>query len=217
MSHMKEPLTPQKEYIIEKVEPNDSAGYLFFKRLFDILASFLLGIILLPVMLLIALAIKLDSRGSALYVQERLGKNGKPFRVLKFRTMYKDAEKEGPRWAELDDSRCTKVGRVLRKYHLDEFPQLWNIFLGHMSFVGPRPERPCFYETFETYIHGFSHRLAVKPGLTGLAQLRRGYDCPPEEKIIHDMEYIETSSFMLDLKLCFLTLRLFFPTGRKNK
>ena len=215
--NMTDMIQPSKEYEIEKVAPNTSWGYLFFKRLFDIVVSFLAGVILIPFFLVIVLLIKIDSPGKAIYRQERLGKNGNQFHVLKFRTMHADAEVDGPRWADKDDERCTKIGKKLRKYHIDELPQLWNVFVGDMSFVGPRPERPYFYQEFETYIHGFSNRLAVKPGLTGLAQLRGGYDLLPEEKIIHDMEYIKKSSLRLDLKLFFSTFIVVLRNGREER
>ena len=135
--------------------------------------------------MIIALVIMIDSPGSPIYIQERLGKNGKPFRMYKFRSMRLDAEDNGPKWADLKDERCTKVGYVLRKCHLDELPQLFNILKNDMSFVGPRPERACFYDKFETYIKGFSNRLEVMPGLTGYAQVNGGYDLTPEEKILY--------------------------------
>ena len=130
--------------------------------------------------------------------------------MVKFRSMGINAEENGPQWADKDDDRCTKVGRVLRKFRLDELPQVWNILKGDMSCVGPRPERPCFYEEFETYIHGFRNRLAVKPGLTGLAQVNGGYDLLPEEKIVLDMEYIANRSLLLDLKCLLKTVGLVF-------
>ena len=151
--------------VLSRTEP--SAGYLFAKRLFDIAASLLAGIVLLVPMLIIAMVVRLDSPGPALFRQERLGKNGKPFTMLKFRSMYLDAEVNGPQWAAVNDHRCTKVGRILRNSRLDELPQLWNILKGDMSFVGPRPERACFYDKFEEYIPGFRNRLQIKPGLTG--------------------------------------------------
>lgn len=187
-----------------------SVGYLFTKRIFDIVASFLAGVILLVPMLIIALVIRMDSPGLALFRQERLGKNGEPFTILKFRSMYLDAEVDGPQWAAVNDHRCTRVGRVLRNSRLDELPQIWNIFKGDMSFVGPRPERACFYTEFETYIPGFHNRLAVKPGLTGLAQVNGGYDLKPEEKIVYDIDYIKNQSLLLDLKCILKTVRLVF-------
>lgn len=199
-----------KEYIIEKVQAVDKPFYLATKRSFDVVVSLIAGIILLIPMLLIGLLVRIDSRGPALFKQERLGKNAKPFMLIKFRSMYINAEDSGPKWAERFDNRCTRVGKFLRKTRLDELPQLWNIFKGDMSFVGPRPERKFFYEQFETYIHGFSNRLVVRPGLTGLAQVNGGYDLEPEEKILYDIEYIKNQSFVLDLKCIIKTVKLIF-------
>lgn len=198
------------EYYIESVSVADRPGYFALKRCFDIVFSLFAGLLLALPMLIIALVIRLDSEGPAIYKQERLGKDGKEFMMYKFRSMQLDAEANGPQWAEESDERCTKVGRILRKTRLDELPQLWNIFIGDMSFVGPRPERAYFYEQFETYIHGFRHRLAVKPGLTGLAQINGGYDLKPEEKILYDMEYIKTMSPLMDLKCIIKTVKLVF-------
>lgn len=184
--------------------------YSFVKRAFDIVCSLLGLVVLMIPMLLISLLIHLDTRGTILYKQERLGKDGKPFMMYKFRTMYLDAEEYGPQWAEKIDHRCTRVGRLLRKTRLDELPQLWNILKGDMSFVGPRPERAYFYNKFETYIKGFSQRTKVIPGLTGWAQVNGGYDLKPEEKIIYDMEYIANRSIAMDLKCIFMTVRIVF-------
>lgn len=197
-------------YYIEKQTPKGGRFYLALKRVFDFVMAFLSAIILALPILVIAVIIKIDSKGPVFFCQDRLGKNGKPFVIYKFRTMHLDAEKNGPQWAKSNDERCTKVGRVLRACRLDELPQFVNILKGDMSFVGPRPERPCFYEEFETYIHGFSNRLAVTPGLTGLAQVNGGYELAPEQKIIYDMEYIRERTFWLDIKLMFKTIKLVF-------
>lgn len=197
-------------YHIEAVQPKRKPVYRFFKRMLDILASIAAGAVCMIPMLVIGALIRLDSHGPALYKQERLGKNGKPFMMYKFRSMYSNAEENGPQWADRDDWRCTRVGRVIRKTRLDELPQLWNIFKGDMSFVGPRPERAYFYNEFETYIKGFSHRLAVRPGLTGWAQVNGGYDLKPEEKIVFDMEYIARRSMRMDLECIVKTVRLVF-------
>lgn len=200
-------------YSIEKPETKSRKPYLILKRIFDLSFSFG-GLIILSVpMMIIALVIIIDSPGSPIYIQERLGKNGKPFRMYKFRSMRLDAEDNGPKWADLKDERCTKVGYVLRKSHLDELPQLFNILKNDMSFVGPRPERACFYDKFETYIKGFSNRLEVTPGLTGYAQVNGGYDLTPEEKILYDMEYIERQSAWLDIECIAKTVGLVF-TGK---
>lgn len=200
----------QKEYFITPAAPKRKPVYSFIKRALDILVSLGVGLLLMIPMGILAILIRLDSQGPALFKQERLGKDGKSFYMYKFRSMRIDAEKDGPKWADQNDDRCTRMGKFLRKCRLDELPQLWNIFAGHMSLVGPRPERPYFYDEFETYIHGFRHRLAVQPGLTGLAQVNGGYDLEPEEKIIYDMRYIEERSLWLDLKIMFKTVFLIF-------
>lgn len=199
-----------KEYFIEPVAVQKKPIYAFCKRGLDVIVALVAGVLCIFPMLLLALLIRLDSKGSVIFKQERLGKDGKPFFIYKFRSMYEDAEKDGPQWAEEDDARCTRIGKLMRKTRLDELPQLWNILVGEMSLVGPRPERPVFYEEFETYIHGFSNRLAVKPGLTGYAQVNGGYDLLPEEKIRWDMHYIENRSMWMDVKCILKTVNLVF-------
>lgn len=199
-----------KIFHIDEVVPRSPKGYEFFKRAFDVFFAVLGFAICMIPMLVIAIAIKIDSKGPVMYKQDRWGLSKKEFVIYKFRTMHTDAERSGPRWAKENDHRCTRVGRFLRKTRLDELPQLINIIKGEMSFVGPRPERPFFYEKFEEYIHGFENRLVVKPGLTGLAQINGGYTLLPEEKIILDMEYIENRSFWGDIKLIFSTVKLIF-------
>lgn len=198
--------TESYKYVIESQTPNNNKLYLIAKRIFDFTLAFLALTLLSLLMLIIALLIKTTSIGPVFFRQERLGKNGKKFMMYKFRTMHINAEADGPQWAKPNDERCTKIGKFLRKSRLDELPQFINIIKGDMSFVGPRPERLCFYQEFETYIHGFSNRLAVTPGLTGLAQVNGGYDLKPEEKIIYDMEYIKNQSLRLDIKLIFSTI-----------
>ena len=185
---------------------NVGAMYCFWKRFFDFLLSFIALIITLIPMGLIAIIIKADTKGPAIYKQVRLGKHEKPFVMYKFRSMRIDAEKDGACWAEVDDPRVTKVGNILRKYRLDELPQLFNILAGQMSIVGPRPERPEFYEKFDEYIDGFRQRMLVKPGLTGLAQVNGGYDLKPEEKILYDMEYIKNQSMMQEIRIMIKTI-----------
>lgn len=198
--------------IYDVTEPVVCGNAVFFavKRIMDVILSFVSGLALALPMVIIAILIKLDSPGPAIFRQERLGKDGKPFTIYKFRTMYLNAEADGPQWAKRNDCRCTPLGRFLRHTRLDELPQLWNILKGDMSIVGPRPERACFYSKFETYIHGFHYRLLVKPGLTGLAQVNGGYDLKPEEKIMFDMEYIQKQSIELDLKCILQTIHLVF-------
>ena len=201
------PYMPTREYEVEPVgELPRKWGYELVKRLFDIiLSAFLLLLLAIP-MVAIGIAVKLTSPGPALYAQERLGKDGKQIKIYKFRTMVFDSEIDTIRWSYDNDPRVTPLGRVLRKFHIDELPQLWDIFRGVLSFVGPRPEREVFYDAFETYIHGFRERLKVKPGLTGLAQVTGGSPMPPEEKIVCDIEYIRNRSFALDLKLMIQTV-----------
>jgi len=185
-------------------------AYLCIKRILDIVFAVIVGSILLVPMAVIALIVKIDSPGPALYRQERLGKDGKPFMLYKFRSMIQDAEANGPQWAKANDERCTKFGYVLRQSRIDELPQLLNIMKGEMSFVGPRPERACFYQEFEEYIPGFSKRLCVIPGLTGWAQVNGGYNLGPEEKIVYDMEYIEKQSLRMDIQCIFKTFKVVF-------
>ena len=180
------------------------------ERIGDVCLSILLFLVLSPLICILAILIKLDSSGPVIFSQERLGKDGVPFLIYKFRSMKVDAEKDGPQWASENDNRCTRVGKILRKARLDEIPQLLNILEGDMSFVGPRPEREYFYKKFESYIPEFRNRLAVKPGLTGLAQVNGGYDLRPEEKIVYDMKYIEQKSFRLDMECMLKTFTLIF-------
>lgn len=192
------------------VKANGGLAYLFVKRAMDVVCSLLAAIVLVLPMLLVAAIIKIDSPGPAIFKQERLGMNGQPFVMYKFRSMIVNAESRGPVWSDRDDFRCTRVGRVIRKFRVDELPQLINIIKGDMSIVGPRPERAHFYREFELYIPGFKNRLAVKPGLTGLAQVNGGYDLLPEEKIVYDMEYIAKRSLLLDIKCILKTVCVLF-------
>lgn len=191
-----------------QIKVNDGRGYLFVKRAFDLVASCIaLAVCALP-MGLIALLVKLESAGPAIYKQERLGKDGVPFVMYKFRSMRLDAEKTGAQWANVNDSRCTRLGSFLRKYHADELPQLWNIICGEMSIVGPRPERECFYHQFAGYIPHFRERLRVKPGLTGWAQVNGCYDLLPEEKVIYDIAYMQNRGVWMDLNCMMKTVLL---------
>jgi len=182
-----------------------------FRRIFDILISLCLLILLFPLFIVVAIAIKLDSPGPLFYSQQRLGKDGKVFKVYKFRSMVQDAEKlTGPVWAGKEDPRITKVGKILRKTRIDELPQLMNVLMGDMSFIGPRPERPFFAQQFKKQIPFYMTRLKTKPGITGLAQVTVGYDETIEdvkEKIKKDIEYIENkNSLLLNLKILLKTV-----------
>jgi len=178
------------------------------KRAFDLVGTSLALIPALPLMGVIALVVKISSPGPILYKQERMGLDGESFFMYKFRTMKVGAEDEtGPVWASADDPRRTKLGKFLRKTSLDELPQLFNVLKGHMSLVGPRPERPAFIEKFRSAIPRYMLRHKVKAGITGWAQINgwRG-DTSLEKRIEHDLFYIENWSLALDLKIIFKTI-----------
>ena len=182
------------------------------KRAFDIVLSGPLLLVLSPVLLALAIVVKLDSPGPVLYSQERVGLNGHRFRMIKFRTMRADAEEKGAAgWTTAADPRRTRSGALLRRLSLDELPQLWNVLRGHMSLVGPRPERPVFVEQFRSSIPRYYLRHHVKAGITGWAQVNglRG-DTPLDRRIEYDLYYIENWSMLFDLKILLLTaLRVF--------
>ncbi len=189
-----------------------------YKRAFDLSLIVLSHILLLPIWVLlwitIPVAIWLVDRGPVFYSQERLGQNGKPYKVVKFRTMFKDAEVlTGPILASEGDQRITKVGKLLRRFHLDEMPQLINVARGEMSLVGPRPERPVLAEQFSRRTPRFSQRLLVKPGIAGLAQLHGSYSTSPADKLKYDNLYIKTMSPWLDLKILILSSIIVLKRG----
>lgn len=205
-------LLPGDEVItLPTIQPIKSKPfYNAIKRIFDILSCSIALLILFLPMLIIAILIKLDSSGPILYSQQRCGLNGKVFKIYKFRSMYINAEEFGPKWADCDDNRITKIGKFLRKTRLDEIPQFINIIKGDMSLVGPRPERPIFVEAFEERIIGFSQRTLVKPGLSGLAQIKGGYELLPKDKVLYDFEYILNRSFYLDTRIILKTFSIVF-------
>lgn len=180
------------------------------KRLLDIVVSIIILVISLPVTLLTALAIKLDSEGPVFFTQERMGMNGKIFKMIKFRSMRKDAEKlTGPVWSQKNDPRVTRVGKIIRKLRIDEIPQFINVLKGDMSVVGPRPERPYFVEKLSQEIPYYKRRLKVRPGITGWAQVKHKYDESIEDvkiKLRYDLFYIENMSIRMDLKILFRTV-----------
>ena len=180
------------------------------KRLLDIVVSGLGIIVSSPIMLIIAIAVKAYDGGPVFYLQDRLTYRGKEFRIRKFRSMCVDSEKNGARLASKHDSRITPVGHVLRNLHLDELPQLFNVFAGDMSLVGPRPERDVIMQEYEQEIPEFHYRLKVKAGLTGYAQVYGKYNTTPYDKLKLDLFYIENYSFLLDIKLLFMTVKIFF-------
>ncbi|MDF5720431.1 MAG: sugar transferase [Rhizonema sp. PD37] len=188
-----------------------SSFSLKLKQLTDIVLAWLLLLFLSPLMLLIALAIKLDSPGSVFYTQVRTGQEGKPFRVYKFRSMCQDAEKSGVQWAQTRDPRITRVGRWLRLSRIDELPQILNVLRGEMSLIGPRPERPEFDVKLKQEIPYYDLRYVVKPGITGWAQVMYPYGASVEdayEKLAYDLYYIKNYSFLLDLAIAFKTIRV---------
>jgi sugar transferase (PEP-CTERM system associated) len=180
------------------------------KRVFDILSALLLIVVAAPIMVLAAVAIKLDSRGPVFYRQERLGQDGRPFMVAKFRSMRTDAEQDGtPRWASVHDDRVTRIGNFMRKSRIDELPQLFNVLKGDMSMVGPRPERAYFVEQLTQQIPFFAVRHSVKPGVTGWAQVRYQYGATVEdsiEKLQYDLYYVKNHSLFLDVMILFETV-----------
>jgi lipopolysaccharide/colanic/teichoic acid biosynthesis glycosyltransferase len=180
----------------------------------------LLGAILsLPLAIVTALVIKIDSRGPVLYKQERVGKNGRPFTLMKFRSMRTDAEKDGPVWASTTDSRTTRVGRIIRKIRVDEIPQFWNILRGDMNFVGPRPERPHFVAQLAQEIPFYEQRHLIAPGLTGWAQIKYPYAASIEDarqKLEYDLFYIKNQGLTLDAAILFETIKtILFSRGSR--
>jgi exopolysaccharide biosynthesis polyprenyl glycosylphosphotransferase len=178
------------------------------KRTLDVLVSAVVIVVGLPLWALLSVAIKLESRGPVIYKQERVGKDGVRFNILKFRSMYHDAEKAGPQWAHRRDPRITRVGYLLRKLHFDEIPQLWNVLRGQMSLVGPRPERPVFIEQLTSEIPMYPRRLKVRPGITGWAQVKHKYDESIDDvrkKVQYDLFYIENMSLRMDFKILLST------------
>ncbi|MFO7963719.1 MAG: TIGR03013 family PEP-CTERM/XrtA system glycosyltransferase [Desulfobacterales bacterium] len=182
------------------------------KRTEDFILSFVLLIVFLPLIAVVSLLIKVDSRGPVIFSQERMGKNMKPYRIYKFRSMVADAEKEsGPVWAKDDDDRITRVGKWIRKLRIDEVPQLWNVLKSDMSFVGPRPERPYFVSRLESLIPYYGERFSVKPGITGWAQVCYGYGASVEdaiEKLNYDLFYIKNMSSFLDMVIILKTVKI---------
>ena len=196
---------------IDAIDYSNVKGSLLFdmyQRVLDIVLSVIGLLIGIPLIVIFGILIKVEDSGPITYKQERLGKGGKKFYIYKLRSMRTDAEKFGAQWAEKNDPRITKVGKFIRKTRIDEIPQLFNILKGDMSIIGPRPERPSFTEEFNQEIPGFINRLAVKPGLTGWAQVNGGYEITPEEKLIEDIYYIKNRSILLDLKILFKTVKV---------
>ncbi len=183
--------------------------YAIFKVAADTVLAFVLLVLSSPLLLVSMLLVKLTSPGPLIYSQKRLGRNRRPFTIYKIRTMHHDCERlTGPKWSTLDDPRITPVGRFLRKSHLDELPQLWNVLKGDMSLVGPRPERPEFVGPLEEALPRYADRLLVRPGVTGLAQIQLPADTDLESvrrKLACDLIYVQQYSFWLDLRILICT------------
>jgi exopolysaccharide biosynthesis polyprenyl glycosylphosphotransferase len=206
----------EESYIIEKIVWHEPKFSIALKNLLDKMVSLLIILITLPIWIIVPIIIKISSRGPIFYIQKRIGYRGRPFYLIKFRTMIEDAEKFGPQWAQENDPRVTPVGKILRKTHLDELPQLINILKGEMSFVGPRPERPEFVEELRQKIPFYDLRHLVKPGLTGWAQLNFRYGASIEdarEKLEYDLYYIKNRSLILDLAIILKTLSIILRGG----
>jgi sugar transferase (PEP-CTERM system associated) len=188
---------------------NQGALRTFVKRVFDIVSATVLLAVSAPIMLVTALAIRLESPGPLIYRQQRVGLDGRAFSVIKFRSMRNDAERDGPQWASANDARVTRVGSFIRRLRIDELPQLVNVLLGDMSLVGPRPERPVFVEQLTQRIPFFAVRHSVKPGITGWAQVRYAYGATVEdsqEKLQYDLYYVKNHTLFLDLVVLFETV-----------
>jgi exopolysaccharide biosynthesis polyprenyl glycosylphosphotransferase len=190
------------------------------KRVLDLVVGIVGLINCLPLMGLVALAVRLDSKGPIIYRQTRLGRMNECFKVLKFRSMRTDAEKvSGPQWASTNDPRVTRIGRTLRKYRLDELPQFINVIRGEMSFVGPRPERPEFVEELRKTIPYYDERHSVRPGLTGWAQVQYSYGASIEDaanKLEYDLFYLKHLSLTFDMAIILQTIRIVF-SGRGGR
>lgn len=180
----------------------------FIKRSIDVGVSGVLLMVLAPVFLIIAMAVRLADGGPALYRQLRMGLRGRRFIIIKFRTMQEDAERDvGPIWSVPGDPRCTWIGRYLRRFNLDELPQLWNVFRGDMSLVGPRPERPEFVREFRNEYRNYEIRLMVRAGLTGYAQIHGWHGSTSlEDRLRHDTHYVRKWSLRMDLYVLVMTL-----------
>lgn len=200
-------------WFLENLTESQKNFYEAIKRIIDILGSIILGLVSLILFPFIALAIKIDSEGPIFYKQRRIGLDGQIFKVIKFRSMIHKAEKDGAQWSVEKDPRITQVGKFLRKIRLDELPQLWNILLGQMSFIGPRPERIEFVQQLEKETPYYQIRHIVKPGLTGWAQVKLRYGASFEysiEKLQYELFYIKHRSFILDLSIILKTINIIF-------
>ena len=199
-----------QSWFLENLSEGNKGPFEVYKRILDIGIALIISLVSLPFIPLIVMLIAVDSKGAIFFKQIRTGHDGKNFTAVKFRSMYQNAEQNGPEWAKKNDPRVTRIGRFFRKTRIDEIPQLWNILRGEMSFVGPRPERPEFIEKLSAEIPFYKERLLVKPGLTGWAQiLGPAYGGSREESLIklqYDLYYIKNRNFFLDLGIILKTL-----------
>ncbi len=195
--------------LIEVIREGDWRAAMPVKRLFDLGGAAALAVAASPFIVMAAVAVRLTSAGPVLFRQDRVGRALRPFRVVKFRTMRRDAERaSGEVLAERNDPRLTPVGGFLRRYRIDELPQLWNVLAGEMSLVGPRPERPGFVQQHLVHVPGYAERFAAPPGLTGLAQVNGEYHSTPENKLRYDLAYIANRTLWLDLSILVRTVRI---------
>ena len=179
------------------------------KRVGDLVGGSLLLILAMPILLLAVVAVRLTSSGPAFFRQPRVGRDQRPFTLLKLRTMHLGAERAGEEiLADVDDPRRTPVGGCLRRTGIDEIPQLWNVVRGDMSLVGPRPERPGFVDTYLKQVTGYAERFAVRPGVTGLAQVNGDYHSSPANKLRYDLAYIANAGLWLDLSILLRTVKI---------
>ncbi|MFH1657303.1 MAG: sugar transferase [bacterium] len=202
-----------KVWFLENIREKEKGFYEKFKRIMDLVLAVLILIVIIPLLPLIALAIKIEDNGPIFYYQERVGREKKHFKLIKFRSMITEAEENGPVWAEKDDPRVTKVGKLLRKTHLDEFPQMLNVIKGDISLIGPRPERPEFVEELETKIPYYHLRHLIKPGFSGWAQIKFRYGrstMDAHKKFQYDLYYIKNRTPFLDIGILLKTFQLFF-------
>ena len=179
--------------------------YLKFKRLFDFFISFAILLLLFPLFIIVAVLIKLDSKGPIFYLQSRVGENGRVFRIYKLRTMTNKERDPNVKQTYLQDPDITRIGGLLRRFKIDELPQIWNVFIGDMSLVGPRPALPSLYEKFGEIA---KKRCEVRPGMTGWAQVNGNIYLPWEERLCLDREYVDRMSFMLDLRILVKTVAI---------
>ncbi|GEP25069.1 MULTISPECIES: sugar transferase [Lentilactobacillus] len=199
-----------KDFYKENIGPKVDSLYLPIKRILDILFSLMLIILTFPIVMVTVVAVKCESHGPIFYKQVRVGLMGRKIVITKFRSMYMDAEKNGAQWAQKNDPRVTRVGKIIRRTRIDELPQLFSVLKGDLSLIGPRPERPNFTEEFSHKYPGFEKRLRIKPGLSGYAQINGGYDIDPGQKAKLDCYYINHLSFWIDVKIFISTIKIIF-------